>query len=71
MTTRFAIQDLMRYWLGRFDFNLVDVPAHRSVDTKLDLTDAETAIIGFGFLLLLPVLLGGAGMFVWLRRRRA
>lgn len=57
-------------WLATDDI-LVDVPAHRSVDTKLDLTDTETAIIGFGFLFLMPALLAGVGFYVWLRRRRA
>ena len=57
-------------WLATDDI-LVDVPAHRSVDTKLDLTDTESAIIGFGFLFLMPALLGGIGFYVWLRRRRA
>ncbi|MGH8507417.1 MAG: GldG family protein [Gammaproteobacteria bacterium] len=57
-------------WLATDDI-LVEVPAHRSVDTKLDLTDTETAIIGFGFLFVIPALLGGVGFYVWLRRRRA
>ena len=57
-------------WLATDDI-LVDVPVHRSVDTKLDLTDTETAIIGFGFLFVIPALLAGIGFYVWLRRRRA
>jgi ABC-type uncharacterized transport system involved in gliding motility auxiliary subunit len=57
-------------WLAS-DEALIAVPAGIAVDQRLELSDAEGALIGVGFLVLLPAALCGMGLIVWLRRRRA
>ncbi|MGH8478010.1 MAG: GldG family protein [Gammaproteobacteria bacterium] len=57
-------------WLAS-DEALIEVPAGTAIDRRLDLSDAQAALISTGFLMLLPAVLGGMGFFVWLRRRRA
>ncbi len=57
-------------WLAS-DEALIDVPAGAAIDQRLDLSEAQAALIGVGFLMILPALLGATGFFVWLRRRRA
>lgn len=51
------------------DDRLIDIPARTTADAHLELSRAETIVIGFGFLLLLPALLAIGGALVWLRRR--
>jgi ABC-type uncharacterized transport system involved in gliding motility auxiliary subunit len=57
-------------WLTS-DETLIEVPAGRAIDRRLDLSDTQAALISTGFLMLLPAVLGGMGFWVWLRRRRA
>lgn len=56
-------------WLSSDDV-LIDIPARTAPDLSLQLSRTGTAVIGFGFLLLLPAALFGSGLFIWLRRRR-
>ncbi len=56
-------------WLSSDDV-LLDIPARTAPDLSLQLSRTGTAVIGFGSLLLLPAILFGSGLFIWLRRRR-
>ncbi|NOX75595.1 MAG: GldG family protein [Gammaproteobacteria bacterium] len=56
-------------WLA-YDDSLIDVPAKITRDRELNLTPLAQGIIGFGFLFVIPLALAGAGLFIWLRRRR-
>lgn len=56
-------------WLGSDD-RFIEIPVRTAPDPSLELTPVTTAIIGFGFLLILPLLLLGSGLLVWYRRRR-
>lgn len=57
-------------WLSRDD-QLIAIPAKTAVDPSLSLSQTEAAVIGFGFLLVLPGLLLLSGLGIWLRRRKA
>ena len=57
-------------WLAHDD-NLIDVPAHTAPDLTLQLSRAEQILIGFGFLLGLPLIFLASGISVWLRRRHS
>lgn len=57
-------------WLTHND-QLIDIPARTAPDTQLDLPPMALALIGFGFLILLPLALFSCGVFIWWRRRRA
>lgn len=57
-------------WLSQDD-RFLDIVLRSAPDTQLDLSETEQYVIGAGFLFLLPGLLLGGGIFVWLRRRRA
>ncbi|HHM05406.1 MAG TPA: ABC transporter [Gammaproteobacteria bacterium] len=56
-------------WLSS-DEALIDIPAKTAPDVSLSLSPAQSAVIGFGFLLGVPALLILSGLTVWLRRRR-
>lgn len=56
-------------WLASDDL-LIAVPAKTAPDTGLVLSETAAAVIGFGFLLVLPLALAGTGGLVWYRRRR-
>ena len=56
-------------WLSSDD-QLLNIPAKVAPDLLLQLSDAEGAIIGLGFLLILPIVLFTTGFIVWWRRRR-
>jgi ABC-type uncharacterized transport system involved in gliding motility auxiliary subunit len=56
-------------WLSSDDA-LIDIPARTAPDLTLQLSSTGTGVIGFGFLLLVPALLFGSGLFIWFRRRR-
>ncbi len=56
-------------WLA-YDDSLIDVPAKIARDRELNLSPLAQGVIGFGFLFVIPLALAGAGLFVWLRRRR-
>jgi ABC-type uncharacterized transport system involved in gliding motility auxiliary subunit len=56
-------------WLAADD-KLIEIPVKTSVGTQLDLNRNQTIIIGFGFLLVIPLLLLATGLGIWWRRRR-
>lgn len=56
-------------WLSSDD-QLLDIPAKVAPDLQLQLSNAQGAMIGFGFLLILPIGLFAAGGIIWWRRRR-
>lgn len=55
-------------WLSADDV-LLDIPARSDPDLSLRLSRGATALIGLGWFIGLPLLLGGAGLGIWLRRR--
>lgn len=55
-------------WLVADD-TLVEIPLRSAPDARLELSRTQTLLMGFGFLLVLPAGLAGAGVLVWLRRR--
>lgn len=57
-------------WLTHND-QLIDIPAKAAPDTRLELSPTALVLIGFGFLILSPLILFGFGLFIWWRRRRA
>ncbi|MFC1750025.1 GldG family protein [Pseudomonadota bacterium] len=57
-------------WLSQDD-QLISIPVKTAVDGSLTLSQAHSLIIGFGFLLVLPLSLLGGGVAVWLKRRKA
>lgn len=56
-------------WLTHDD-QFIDVPVRSAADGKLQLTDTTIALIGLGFLFIIPFGLIGTGFFVWRRRKR-
>jgi len=56
-------------WLSHDD-NLIAISPRAAPDTQLNLSQTQQAIIGLGFLLILPVILFGAGLTIWLKRRK-
>lgn len=57
-------------WLSNDD-QLLDIPAKTAPDTSLNLSKSASMVIGFGFLMVLPLLLLASGLLIWLRRRKA
>ena len=55
-------------WLNHDD-QFISITARTAGDVNLELSKAEQLIIGFGFLVVLPLILLGAGFFIWWRRR--
>ena len=56
-------------WLTRED-RLLNIPAKTAPDLSLNLSHTATLIIGFGFLMVLPLGLIASGAIIWWRRRR-
>ncbi len=56
-------------WMSN-DLRVLDIPARTAPDLRLELSDTARTIIGFGFLLILPLLLLSTGAIIWWRRRR-
>lgn len=56
-------------WLSA-DEDFLDIPVKTAPDTSLQLSQAESSLIGFGFLFGLPALLLAGGLSIWLRRRK-
>jgi ABC-type uncharacterized transport system involved in gliding motility auxiliary subunit len=56
-------------WLVHDD-RFIAIPARTSPDVNIELSSTAKAVIALGFLILLPLLLGGMGTVVWLKRRR-
>ena len=55
-------------WLIHDD-RFIDIPAKSAADKSLQLTQTAVAVIGFGFLLAIPLLLIGTGFFIWRKRK--
>ena len=56
-------------WLSNDD-DFIAIPAKTAPDNQLQLSTIDQAIIGFGFLLILPLGLIGGGVYVWWTRRK-
>lgn len=56
-------------WLS-FDDNSIDVPARMAPDNRLQLTPLSIAVIGFGFLMILPLILVISGWWIWRQRKK-
>ena len=56
-------------WLSHDD-NLISINPRPAPDTRLELSKKEQMVIGLGFLLVLPGLLFGLGLRIWLKRRK-
>lgn len=52
------------------DDALIEVAEPAAEDREIKLSETGLAIISFGFLLGLPILLAGSGLWIWRRRRR-
>lgn len=56
-------------WLASDD-EFIDIPVRTAPDRSLQLSETDIGVIGVGFLGLVPALLLGSGLWIWLRRRR-
>ena len=56
-------------WLS-YDDDFITIPTRTATDTHLELSDLSLRIIGLGFLIILPLLLLGTGMFIWWHRKK-
>ncbi|MDD2723786.1 MAG: GldG family protein [Methylovulum sp.] len=56
-------------WLMHND-EYIDIPTQTATDKKLELSAPAVAVIGFGFLLGLPLLLLGTGFIIWRKRKQ-
>ncbi len=56
-------------WLSHDDA-FIAIPSRSAPDTRLTLSEATWSVLGLFFLFGLPGLLLGAGLFIWIRRRR-
>lgn len=56
-------------WLTHDD-QFIDVPIKQATGKNLQLTPVAIGVIGFGFLIILPLGLMGTGFWVWRRRKR-
>jgi ABC-type uncharacterized transport system involved in gliding motility auxiliary subunit len=56
-------------WLTGDD-NFISIDIMASPDTKLELTETQLAIIGFGFFLIIPLLLLLTGLYIWRKRKK-
>lgn len=54
-------------WLNEDD-SLLKIPARTAPDLSLNLSQTSSAVIGIGFLFVLPAILIGSGALIWLRR---
>ncbi len=58
----------MVLWLIHDD-RFIDIPAKIATDKSLHLTQTAVAVIGFGFLIIIPLLLIGTGFIIWRKRK--
>ena len=56
-------------WLGEDD-DFIAIPARMAKDTRLEFSPFASVIIGFGFLIILPLALLATGLTIWWRRRK-
>lgn len=52
------------------DDQFISIPARTARDIKLEFNDTSKIVIGLGFLLVIPLLLAGTGIRIWLVRRK-
>lgn len=55
-------------WLSNDD-DIIAISAKTAPDIHLELTSVSSAVIGFGFLFILPLMLVAAGIVIWVKRR--
>ncbi len=56
-------------WLIHDD-QFIDIPTKTNLDKSLQLSGLALAVMAFGFLIIMPVLLFGTGLWIWFYRRR-
>ncbi len=56
-------------WLSEDD-KLISITPKNAPDLQLNMNDTKIAIIGFGFLVIIPLALLGTGIGIWLKRRK-
>jgi ABC-type uncharacterized transport system involved in gliding motility auxiliary subunit len=56
-------------WLIHDD-RFINIPAKVATDKSLQLSQMSVGIIGFGFLVVIPVLLMGSGFYIWRKRKQ-
>ena len=56
-------------WLSHDD-NFIAIPGRKAPDTELVMNEIAWSLLGLFFLLGLPLLLLGSGVFIWLKRRK-
>lgn len=56
-------------WLNNDD-KLITITARTASDVRLELSPVSQAVIGFSFLFIIPLMLIGAGISIWWRRRQ-
>ncbi|MFZ2311819.1 MAG: GldG family protein, partial [Methylobacter sp.] len=56
-------------WLIHDD-RFIDIPAKTTTDKSLQLSQTTVALIGFGFLIIIPLLLMGTGFYIWRKRKQ-
>jgi hypothetical protein len=56
-------------WLANDD-SQINIPAKITPDKSLQLSTTSQAIIGFGFLVVIPLIFLVSGVYVWYRRRK-
>ena len=59
----------MVMWLIHED-RFIDIPAKSASDKSLQLSQTAVAVISFGFLIIIPLLLMGTGFIIWRSRRQ-
>ncbi|NOT12694.1 MAG: ABC transporter [Methylococcaceae bacterium] len=57
-------------WLIHDD-RFINIPAKSAVDTRLQLTKSSVAVMGFGFLIVLPCFLLATGLYIWRKRKQS
>jgi len=56
-------------WLSHDD-NFIAIPVRSAPDTELTMSENAWSVLGLFFLVILPLLLLGSGITIWLRRRK-
>lgn len=56
-------------WLSHDD-NIIAIPSRKAPDTELVMSETAWSLLGLFFLLGLPLLLIGGGVFIWMKRRK-
>ncbi len=56
-------------WLTHDD-SLINIPPAKAADAQITLSETSMAILGAIYMLLIPIMLIGGGVFIWLKRRK-